>query len=130
MISTEELSDIFVERADNLVADFDLVEVLYHLSERAATICDAAAVGILLADQHGDLRYVAASTDEARLLELFQIQNSEGPCYDCFHGNNPVINSELATSTGWPIFAPRAIEAGFHAVGLRAIRSVAASACW
>lgn len=123
MISAERLSDVFVEVADTLVADFDLVDFLHNLTERAAAICDALAVGILLADQHGHLQFMAASTEPAKLLELFQLQNSEGPCLDCFHTKEPVINSDLTQALErWPVFAPRAIAAGFgsvHAMPMR-----------
>jgi len=123
MISAERLSDVFVEVADTLVADFDLVDFLHNLTDRATSICDAMAVGILIADQHDDLQFMAASTEQAKLLELFQLQNSEGPCLDCFHTREPVINSNLVTAVDrWPIFAPRAIAAGFgsvHAIPMR-----------
>lgn len=123
MISTEKLTDVFVEMADTLVADFDLVDFLHNLTERAVTICDAMAAGILLADQHGDLQYMAASSEQAELVELFQIQSSQGPCHDCFHTREPVINSDLSTAANrWPAFAPRAIQAGFssvHAIPMR-----------
>ena len=123
MISAERLSDVFVEVADTLVADFDLVDFLHNLTDRAASICDALAVGILLADQHDDLQFMAASTEEAKLLELFQLQNSEGPCLDCFRTQEPVVNSDLATARErWPVFAPRALAAGFgsvHAIPMR-----------
>lgn len=123
MISAERLSDVFVEVADTLVADFDLVDFLHNLTNRAASICDAMAVGILVADQNEDLQYMAASTEEAKLLELFQLQTSEGPCLDCFRTRKPVVNSSLATAMDrWPVFAPRAIAAGFgsvHAIPMR-----------
>ncbi|MDQ3156888.1 MAG: GAF and ANTAR domain-containing protein [Actinomycetota bacterium] len=123
MISAEHLADVFVEVADTLVADFDLVDFLHNLTNRAASICDAMAVGILVADQHEDLQFMAASTEEAKLLELFQLQTSEGPCLDCFRTGEPVVNSSLATAIDrWPVFAPRALAAGFgsvHAIPMR-----------
>jgi GAF domain-containing protein len=123
MISAERLSDVFVEVADTLVADFDLVDFLHNLTDRAASICDAKAVGILLADQHDDMQFIAASSEEAKLLELFQLQNSEGPCLDCFRTREPVVNSNLESAIErWPVFAPRALAAGFgsvHAIPMR-----------
>jgi GAF domain-containing protein len=123
MISAEELADVFVEVADTLVADFDLVDFLYNMCERAAVICNAKAVGILLADEQGELRYVAGSTEQAGLVELLEMQASEGPCYDAFREHRQIINTDLNAARGqWPKFAPRAIEEGFasvHAIPLR-----------
>ncbi|WP_407689467.1 hypothetical protein [Mycobacterium sp. HUMS_1102779] len=34
------------------------------------------AVGLLLADNHGGLNVVAASSEQARVLELFQLQHA------------------------------------------------------
>jgi len=117
MISADELSKVFVEVADTLVDDFDLVEFLYNLTEHAAAICDATAVGVLLADQQGVLQYIAASTERAGLVELFQLQNSEGPGYDCFQSGQAVVNLDLAHSTErWPKFGAQATQAGFQAV--------------
>lgn len=123
MISVERLSDVFVEMADTLVADFDVVDFLQNLTERAATVSGASAVGVLLTDQRDRLQYLAASSESARLLELFQVQNEEGPCLDCFRSREPVINSDLSEATSrWPHFAPRAVDAGFasvHALPMR-----------
>jgi transcriptional regulator with GAF, ATPase, and Fis domain len=113
----ELLSDTFVELADTMVADFDVIDFLHMLSQRSAHLLDAAAAGVLLADPRGELRLVAASTDSARVLELFQIQNDEGPCLDCFRTGQSVAAPDLdAARNIWPRFAPAAREAGFMAV--------------
>jgi len=117
MISHERLSDLFVEVADTLTADFDLVDFLHNLTAHAAAVSGAEAVGLMLADQHGRLRYMAASNETGRMLELLQLQNSEGPCLDCYETRAPVVNADLASAADrWPHFAPAAIEAGFQSV--------------
>ncbi|MEP6817140.1 MAG: GAF and ANTAR domain-containing protein [Marmoricola sp.] len=117
MISTEHLSDLFVELADTLVADFDLVDFLHNLTDHAAAVSGAGAVGIMLADQRGSLQFMAASNANGRLLELHQLEYSEGPCLDCFSSREPVVNADLANAADrWPHFAPRAIEAGYQSV--------------
>lgn len=122
-ISADRLAKIFVEIADTLVDEFDIVEFLHMLADRAAKLVDASAVGLLLADQRGQLQFMAASEESAKLLELFQIQNREGPCLDAFNTGQPIINTDLRTAGGrWPRFAPRAADAGFlsvHAFPLR-----------
>ncbi len=117
MISTERLTDVFVEVADTLVADFDLVAFLHNLADHAAAVSGADAVGLMLADHHGQLRFMAASNDRGEMLELFQLQVSEGPCLDCFTSGRPVVNEDLARAGNrWPRFAPAAEAAGFHSV--------------
>jgi len=69
----------FLELADTLVADFDIIDSLTVLAARCVDILDAAATGILLVDADGQLRVIAASGEQARLIELFQLQNDEGP---------------------------------------------------
>lgn len=107
----------FVELADTLVLGFDAIDFLHTLTERCAELLEVDAVGILLADQRGALSLVAASTEQARLLELFQLQDEEGPCLDCFHTGQPVACADLAEEPQrWPQFTAMACEQGFSAV--------------
>ncbi len=111
------LSDTFVELTDNMVVGFDVIDFLHVLTNRSAQLLDVAAAGLLLADPRGELRVVAASSEAARLLELFQIQNDQGPCLECFRSGQPVQEGDLAAAAPrWPRFAPAAQQAGFGAV--------------
>ncbi|QEU90777.1 GAF and ANTAR domain-containing protein [Streptomyces kanamyceticus] len=111
------LAKTFVELADNLVADFDLIDFLRLLTDRCVGMLGASAAGVLLADRDGELRVMAASDEQVRLLELFQLQNDEGPCLDCFRTGAPVCVPDLRTETAhWPRFAVQARLHGFGAV--------------
>src|ERR1700722_1538188 len=113
----ELLSETFVELTDTLVAGFDVIDFLHVLTNRSVQLLDVSAAGLLLADPRGELRVVAASSQAARLLELFQLQNDQGPCLDCFRSGRPVQAADLtAAAQRWPRFAPAAREAGFAAV--------------
>ena len=113
MISSTRLADVFVKVADTLVDDFDLVDFLHTVAVDAAEVTGAAAVGVMLADHEG-LSPMAFSNEDARLLELFQVQHAEGPCLDCYSSGEEVADVEMASSASrWPAFAPRAIELGF-----------------
>jgi transcriptional regulator with GAF, ATPase, and Fis domain len=116
-MDAELLSDTFVDLADTLVADFDVIDFLHLLTDRSVALLDASAAGVLLADPRGQLRVAAASNEAAGLVELFQIQNDQGPCLDCFRTARPVAVADL-TSSGqqWPRFAAAATAAGFRAV--------------
>jgi GAF domain-containing protein len=115
MISTSRLSDLFVEVADTLVDDFDLVDFLHHVATSAAEVTASSAVGLMLDDHEGNLRFMAASSEDARLLELFQLQNSEGPCLEAHRTGEEVPDIMIADATRrWPVFAPRAAELGLR----------------
>ncbi len=117
MATREELlAATFVELADTLVADFDVMELLTRLSERCVHILDASGTGILLGDPRGALQVVAASSGQAQLLELFQLQNDEGPCLDCYRSGEAVVFADLAEANPWPQFGPVALEAGVPSV--------------
>jgi GAF domain-containing protein len=122
-MSDRQLAEAFVELADTLVDDFDVVDFLHLLTERCAQVLGVSTAGVLLTDQRGALRVVAASTEQTRLLELLQLQTDQGPCPECFHTGRPVAVADLATATGrWPRFAAAACLAGFasvHAVPMR-----------
>ena len=111
------LSETFVELTDTMVADFDVIDFLHVLTDRSVQLLDVSAAGLLLADPRGELRVVAASSEAARLLELFQLQNDQGPCLDCFRAGQPVTAGDLtAAAQRWPRFARAAQQAGFAAV--------------
>src|ERR1700678_2154798 len=110
------LSETFVELTDTMVAGFDVIEFLHVLTDRSVRLLDVSAAGLLLADPRGELRVVAASSEAARLLELFQLQSDQGPCLDCFRSGRPVSATDLSAGQRWPRFADAAGQAGFCAV--------------
>jgi GAF domain-containing protein len=111
------LARALVELADNLVSDFDVAELLIVLTDRCVDVLDVAAAGIMLASPAGDLRVMASSSEEVRLLELFELQSQEGPCLDSFHTGEPVVKVDLGgDDPRWPQFAQRATAAGFRSV--------------
>jgi transcriptional regulator with GAF, ATPase, and Fis domain len=121
----ERLAQAFVELADTLVAGYDLMEFLQALAGRCVELLEVDAAGLLLADSRGALRLVAASAEQARVVELFQVQNDEGPCLDCYRSGQPVIVSDIRAehqAARWPRFAAAAREmgyAGVHAIPMR-----------
>jgi transcriptional regulator with GAF, ATPase, and Fis domain len=116
-MDTDLLSDTFIELADTMVADFDVIDFLHMLTDRSVRLLAASAAGVMLADPRGELRVAAASTEEAGLLELFQLQNDQGPCLECFRTGRPVTAAGLdGPAPRWPRFAQAAAQAGFATV--------------
>jgi hypothetical protein len=123
MADPQRLSRVFVELADTLVTDFDVVDFMTVLAHRCVELLGATEAGVVLADERGSLRSVASSHESARLLDLFEIQNQEGPCLDCYRTGEQVINVSLAPGDNrWPKFGVEARRLGFttvHALPMR-----------
>lgn len=128
MSREQRLARVFVDLADTLVADFDVIDLLHTLADRSVELLQADAAGLVLADQRGRLQVLASTTEEARVLELFVLQNAEGPCLDCYATGEQMVNIDLGeVEARWPHFRTATIEAGFrstHALPLRLRGSV------
>ena len=121
----------FVSLADTLVDDFDLVELLDRLVRSCVDLLEVTAAGLLIIDQHGTLHPLAASTEATRVLELFQLQNDEGPCLDCVRTGEVISVPDLReVADRWPRFSRAALESGFdsvHALPMRLRRDTIGS---
>jgi transcriptional regulator with GAF, ATPase, and Fis domain len=118
-MNDRQVAAAFVELADTLVDDFDVVDFLHQVTVRCAEVLGVSAAGVLLTDQRGALRVVAASTERTRLLELLQTQTDQGPCPECFHTGRPVAVADLSAATAasrWPRFVAEARQIGFVSV--------------
>lgn len=128
MIASDRLAQVFVEVADTLVDEFDLIEFLQMVTAQTSDLLGARAAGLLLADPQGRLQLMAASDERAEMIELFQVQALEGPCQDCYRLGKAVVNADLRfAAQRWPKFAPQAVAAGYrsvHAFPLRLRRRV------
>ncbi|GHB75182.1 GAF domain-containing protein [Streptomyces xanthochromogenes] len=112
----QQLSQIFLDVADTLVADFDIIEFLQRFTENCARLLGVDAAGILLADEEGHLRLLAASDENTRLLEVFATQHEQGPCVDCYHSGLTRLDIDLTdpdTTHAWPQFATAAQKIGY-----------------
>jgi GAF domain-containing protein len=120
----QAISRAFVALADTLVDDYDIIDLLDRLVAHSVTLLAADAAGIMLGDPHRQLRVVAASSEDAELMELLQLQNEQGPCLDCYRTGAPVSVPDLTHATHrWPAFTAAVAEAtafrSVHALPLR-----------
>jgi hypothetical protein len=111
-MAQRQLATAFAELTDTLVDGFDVIDFLHTLTRRAAALTAAGLAGIVLGDQRDRLRPVAASSEQPRLVEVFERQSEEGPSLDCFVSGRPVRDARLDDGR-WPRFAPAARAAGF-----------------
>lgn len=120
----QRLAETFVALADTLVTDFDIVDFLGMLAERTSELLEIAAAGVILSDQRGGWRSIAASSERAELVELFAVQTHQGPCLDSVHTAAPVTSSDLSEDADrWPDFVDRAWAEGFRSAAAVPLRS-------
>lgn len=128
MPDLRQLTQTFVDLADTLVDEFDVIELMHVLAARCVELLGVDAAGVMLASNGNQLRLAAASSEQARLLELFELQNDEGPCLDAFRTGRQVSYVDGgATPAPWPLFVSRTRVEGFfsvHAVPLRLRRQI------
>jgi GAF domain-containing protein len=117
MTRETKLAKTFVELADSLVTDFDVVDLLTVLADRCVEVLDVSAAGLMVLGLNDELRVMASSSEAMRVLELFELQSQEGPCLDCYRTGKAVVNQDLDSIDGrWPRFKDEALRAGFRSV--------------
>jgi hypothetical protein len=111
------LVQAFVTLADTLVDDYDVVEFAQELVEDCISLLAADSAGLLLDDLHGGMQVLASTTEQARMLELLQIQSDSGPCLQAYRTGQQMLIEDLSVDTDrWHEFATRATAEGFRAV--------------
>ena len=122
-----EVLESFVEVARHAVRASETVDVLLLLSERAVAILPVQACGVLVRDAGGRLRAVGSSSASAELLDLFQIQEDEGPCVECLRTGSAVSVAAADVQARWPRFTALLATQGIAAVHAFPLRSGAAT---
>jgi GAF domain-containing protein len=123
MAREQRLMETFVELADTLVDDYDVIDFLQLLAERCVELMEASEAGVMLADSLGNLRHAACSNERMRIVEVFELQLEQGPCFDAYRLNEPVLcATPEEAARRWPRFAPHARDAGLVSVAALPMR--------
>lgn len=109
------LSETFVELADTLVTDFDVLDLVHVLAIRCVDLTDVDEAGIMLSDGDGALHVIGSSSERMRHLELLEVQNDSGPCLDAFSTGQTVF-ADLHETDLWPSITAAALDSGFGSV--------------
>lgn len=117
MIDHERLANILVEFCGQLVTDYRVGDMLERLCEATVEILEVDGAGVMLEDDDGHLRFVAASDEVVCAIEELQIELGEGPCLHAYRSGEAVRVDDLDTAPHrFPRFGPRAVDAGMRAV--------------
>lgn len=116
MVDHEKLSHVIIEFSRRRVGEYGVTEILDLLCTRVAEVLPVDGAGVMLEDDDGDLRFVAASDAKLDAIEALQIELGEGPCLRAYETGEQVIVTDMAMAKVFPEFGPRALEAGLKAV--------------
>lgn len=123
MATQQRLVEVFVQLADTLVDDYDVIDFLHTLTEVTVELLDAQAAGLMLADRRGEVQVVASSSEDSRVLELFELQYEQGPCIDSYRRGAQVTNVDAhEADKRWPGFGAAVAASRFttvHALPMR-----------
>ncbi|WP_410599776.1 ANTAR domain-containing protein [Amycolatopsis sp. lyj-90] len=111
----ERLAATFVELADTLVSNFDLVELLDLLAIRCTELLSVSAAALLLAPPGTELRPIASSDSGHALSDLLAVAQHDGPAWQSHRDATSIgpIDLDRARSR-WSDFAEAAERAGYR----------------
>lgn len=118
-----ELAATLIEITRSVTQGAETIEIFTELAEKCVGLLPVSAAGILLRDVSGILQVIGASSPSAHLLDLFQVQNEEGPCLECTMTGVPVSDVELSAQGRWPRFSELTRTHDFTAVYALPLRS-------
>jgi transcriptional regulator with GAF, ATPase, and Fis domain len=96
--------------------DSDLYVSLQRVIDASEQLFAVSGGGLMLADEHAELRYVVASSGPSQVMEEVQIQTGEGPCVDAYVHDHVNISADLATDERYRAAAPLITAEGIAAV--------------
>jgi transcriptional regulator with GAF, ATPase, and Fis domain len=99
------VSRAFVELADTLVDEYDVIDVLDRLVGHCVELLAVDAAGIMLSDAQHQLRVVASSSEDVESMDLLQVRAEQGPHVDCLHTGQAVSVPRVSEEGArWPRF--------------------------
>jgi len=116
-------TQILADSTSAMVQDHDVTDTLSTLLKDCGEGLSAAAVGLLIRSESGQIELLSSTSHAMAELELFQIQQATGPCIDA-------ISSDIAISVvgsadilaRWPGVGRAIIEAGYQSVNASPLR--------
>jgi GAF domain-containing protein len=121
------LNAAFLTLAETLTSNYDVAEFLQTVMGECVRLLDVQAAGLLLQSKQGALELVASTSQQARFVEVMQLNAGEGPCVECCRTGEAIeiADVELADAR-WQEFRTAALAEGFRsvrAVPLRVFRT-------
>jgi diguanylate cyclase (GGDEF)-like protein len=112
----KKLSDVLSEFASTMLTDFPIQGILDQLVRRIVEVMPITGAGVTLISDTTSPHYATASDDAALHYEKLQTELNEGPCIVSYRTGEAVAIADLREEERFPLFAPRALEAGLVAL--------------
>ena len=116
MVPTQKVGELLTTFARTLVTDYPLEDMLDKLCREIVEVLSVTGAGVMLEDESGDLRFVAASDGTVRQIETLQIELGEGPCLSAYRTGQVVTVPDLTADEQFGTFSPRASGIGMAGV--------------
>ncbi|MFC8124830.1 ANTAR domain-containing protein [Streptomyces sp. NPDC057302] len=114
MSREQKIAETFVELADSLVADFDIIDFLQQLTARCCDIFAVSDVAVLLAYPGPKLYSPAPCDPSPALTKVLDLALHEGPALDAYRTASTITPGNLALAPAtWRDFTALAREAGY-----------------
>ncbi|MEY2965282.1 MAG: hypothetical protein RLZZ228_1095 [Actinomycetota bacterium] len=108
-----EFARIMAVAVRTLTSDFEFLDLAHQLAVSTTQLLSAEAAGVMLEDSLGTLQVLSASDEDTRLLEIFELQRQEGPCFECWRSGDVVVAPDIWSVDRWPGFVEEARILGF-----------------
>ncbi|WP_320780186.1 ANTAR domain-containing protein [Streptomyces sp. CRN 30] len=114
MSREQHIARTFVELADTLVEDFDVIDFLQQMTVRCRELLDITDAAVFLAHPPPHLHSPAPCDPSPALQEVLNTACRQGPALDAHRARRPVTWSDPAEADArWPEFTARLRQAGY-----------------
>jgi GAF domain-containing protein len=116
-------AQVLADATSSLVQTHDVTDSLARLLGDCAEVLSAAAVGLLVWSDRGEIELLSSTSHAIAELELFQIQQATGPCIDAISSDSEIsVVGSAQIMAHWPGVGRTITEAGYRAVHASPLR--------
>ncbi|MEV6752991.1 GAF and ANTAR domain-containing protein [Streptomyces sp. NPDC051214] len=114
MSREQHIARTFVELADTLVEDFDVIDFLQQMTVRCQELLDITDAAVLLAHS-GTRLYSPAPCDPAPGLQrVLEVALDEGPALEAYRTARSIVPENAADAAArWPRFTEQVLQSGY-----------------
>ncbi|MGW0903191.1 ANTAR domain-containing protein [Streptomyces sp. NPDC002853] len=114
MSREQHIARTFVELADTLVEDFDVIDFLHQMTVRCQELLDVTDAAVFLAHPNLNLHSPAPCDPSPALQDVVDAACRQGPAVDAHRTTRPVASLRLVDAAArWPQFTPHLLNAGY-----------------